>query len=47
MRLANIGISSSILTQGGGGHRMGYSGYVGSKLIPNSLGLLREAGLQE
>jgi hypothetical protein len=47
LRLANIGITSPILIQGGGGHWMGYSGYVGSELIPNSLGLGREAVLQE
>jgi dihydroxyacetone kinase len=43
--LANIGITSPISTQGGGGHQMGYFGYVGSELIPNSLGLGRESVL--
>jgi hypothetical protein len=40
--LANIGITSPILTLGGGGHWMGYSGYVGNEFILNSLGLGRE-----
>jgi hypothetical protein len=44
--LANTGITSPILTKGGGEHQMGYSGYMGSKLMPNSLGLRREAVLQ-
>jgi hypothetical protein len=43
--LANIGISLSIQTWGGGEHHMGYFGYVGSEFIPNSLGLGREAVL--
>jgi hypothetical protein len=45
LKLANIGITSLILTQGGGGHPMGYCECVESELIPNSLGLGREAVL--
>jgi hypothetical protein len=33
---------SPILTRGSGGHHLRYFGYVGSELIPNSLGLGRE-----
>jgi hypothetical protein len=43
--LANIGITSPILTWDVGGHWMGYFEYVGSELIPNSLGLGKEAVL--
>jgi hypothetical protein len=43
--LANVGITSPILTQSGGGEYMGYFGYVGSELTLNSLGLGREAVL--
>jgi hypothetical protein len=46
LKLANIGITSPILTWCGGGHQMGYFGYVGSKLILNSLELGREAVLR-
>jgi hypothetical protein len=45
LRLANIGITSPILTPGGGGHWRGYFGYVERELILNSLGLGREAVL--
>jgi hypothetical protein len=41
----NIGITSPILTWGCGGHLIGYSAYVSSELIPNSLELERETVL--
>jgi hypothetical protein len=43
--LANIGITTPILTCSGGGHWMGYFGNVGSELILNSLRLGKEAVL--
>jgi hypothetical protein len=45
LKLANIGITSPTLIQGVGRHQICYFGYVGSKLIKNSLGLGREAVL--
>jgi hypothetical protein len=45
LRLVNIETTSAILTPGGGGYLMAYFGYVGSKLILNSLGLERDAVL--
>jgi hypothetical protein len=45
--LANIRITLPVLTQGGGRHQTGYFGYVGSELILNSLGLEREAVLED
>jgi hypothetical protein len=45
LRLANIGITSLALPQGGGKCQMGYSGYVGNGPTPDSFPLRQEVVL--